>query len=95
MGERTKRGAAGVANALSSPFRLNGLSRTWQARRMGCYRVGAKQHGGSVLLRGMLGGLLASKIGLGQAPISNHLAVMTSEAMKQAPVMDKLLSSFD
>ena len=60
---KKKRGASGLSNAQNSPLRLNGRPPDWQARSMGCHVSGAAKSGGSVTMRGILGGVIAAKLG--------------------------------
>lgn len=60
---KKKRGIAGLAKAQSSPFRLNGWAPDWDARARGVYRGGGSPSSGSTTMRGMLGGVLAERMG--------------------------------
>lgn len=60
---KAKRGAAGVSNAANIAFRGNGMPPDWQARRAGCYQGGGAASSGSVTMRGLLGGIIAAKLG--------------------------------
>lgn len=62
---RKKRGAAGVTNAKNSPWRMNGRPPDWMARSVGAFRSPPADSSGSVLMRGMVGGVIAQNLGLG------------------------------
>lgn len=63
---KKKRGAAGVTNALNSPWRLNGRPPDWQARAAGANRTQRAPSSGSVLMRGLIGGIMAQRMGGGR-----------------------------
>lgn len=59
---KSKHGAAGLSKAQHVPFRINGRSPNWAARKAGAYQVRAQSHGGSTTVRGVLGGYLAAAV---------------------------------
>lgn len=61
----TKRGESGLANAQSKPFRLNGLPPDWQARKYNVNALPKAASSGSKSMVGILGGVLAQSLGLG------------------------------
>lgn len=72
---KKKRGAAGVTNAQNSPFRMNGWAPDWMARRDGVYRVPGAASSGSKTMRGIVGGILAQNLGLGNMVGDYDLAI--------------------
>lgn len=63
MGDKKARGQAGAANAEANPFRLNGWAPDWQLRLMRAYTIGKAASSGSTTMRGLVGGILATKLG--------------------------------
>ena len=95
---KSKRGESGKRKAESSPFRLNGLSPAWQLRRLNgvkngvnIYHFPPSAHGGSTTLRGVIGGMLAAKLGLGDSDISSSLARKAVKALERCPTIDGYL----
>jgi hypothetical protein len=65
MGDKKKRGTAGVSNAKSAPYRMNGRAPDWMARGVGTTHAPVQISGGSTLMRGLLGGIAAERLGYG------------------------------
>lgn len=63
---KAKRGASGVANANANPFRINGWPPDWAARRIGATYARPAASSGTLLMRGLMGGILAENLGLGK-----------------------------
>lgn len=82
---RKKRGAAGVTNALNAPWRLNGYAPDWQARKIGATRSPRSASSGSVLMRGLLGGILAQALGLGKLFGDYELALADAQQRVTSP----------
>lgn len=85
---KSKRGEAGQAKAKANPFRINGWQPDWNARRLGCHHVPPATSGGSTTMRGMLGGVLAERLGMGSI-FGSRLEQMLAHA--QARCTDPLL----
>jgi hypothetical protein len=64
--KRKKRGAAGASHAQSIPFRGNGRMPDWMARGVGATHAPMATSGGSTTMRGLLGGIMAERLGLGK-----------------------------
>lgn len=62
---KKKRGASGLSNAQTTPFRLNGRPPDWQARSAGCFATAGAPSSGSTTMRGLLGGIICQNLGLG------------------------------
>jgi len=60
---KKKRGESGKKNAESSPFRMNGRPADWEARSRGCFQTRGAASSGSVTMRGLLGGMIAERMG--------------------------------
>lgn len=71
MGDKKARGEAGKRNAETNPFRLNGWAPDWQVQRLRAYTIGKAASSGSTTMRGLVGGILAAKLGHAFPTLSN------------------------
>lgn len=62
---KKKRGAAGVTNAMMTPWRGNGRAADWMARAAGAFRTQPAASSGSTFMRGLLGGVIVQALGRG------------------------------
>lgn len=85
---KKKRGISGVAKARSEPFRLNGWRADWQAHAQGCYNGPGSPSSGSVTMRGIIGGILAERMGF---PMPDLPLLETKYAHAQSRVTHPLL----
>lgn len=60
---KKKRGMSGIRNAEDNPFRMNGWPPDWQLQRMRAYKIAGSASSGSTTMRGLVGGVLAAKLG--------------------------------
>lgn len=63
MGDKKARGIAGVRNAEDKPFRLTGWPPDWELHKMRTYKISGALSSGSTTMRGLVGGILAAKLG--------------------------------
>lgn len=95
---KTKRGISGQRNAESSAFRLNGLAPDWQAQRMGVYRMGGAHSSGSKTMRGLLGGVLAARMGFPmygefERQVAHAQSRCTHDLFADEPHVDQLMAA--
>lgn len=62
---KSKRGASGQANAQANPFRTNGWPPDWAARRAGATHAKPAVSSGTLIMRGLVGGVMCQNLGMG------------------------------
>lgn len=87
---KKKRGMSGLANAASSPWRLNGYAPDWQARAMGVFQSPAAKSGGSSFMRGVYGGILAEMAGFGGFHVSDARLAHASDRCTHETFRDEI-----